>query len=52
MGQFPPTPTATSSVSPATESPTVEVCRGVVDGTGGNGLTMRDAPQGAEVVVG
>lgn len=49
--QFPPTETPTSTVPEATEEPTVELCRAAVEGTGGNGLTMRDAPQGAQVVV-
>ncbi len=49
--QFPPTPTATSTTPQPTESPTPTLCRGVVEGTGGNGLTMRDAPQGAELIV-
>lgn len=49
--QFPPTATATSTTPQPTETATPTVCRGVVEGTGGNGLTMRDAPQGAEIVV-
>lgn len=49
--QFPPTPTATSTTPQPTVSPTPVLCRGVIEGTGGNGLTMRDAPQGAEIVV-
>lgn len=49
--QFPPTATATSTTPEPTIAPTEELCRGVVEGTGGNGLTMRDAPQGAEIIV-
>lgn len=49
--QFPPTATATSTTPQPTEAPTEVLCRGVVEGTGGNGLTMRDAPQGAEIIV-
>lgn len=48
---FPPTATATSTTPQPTETATPEVCRGVVEGTGGNGLTMRDAPQGAEIII-
>lgn len=49
--QFPPTATATSSVPQPTETATPAVCRAVVEGTSGNGLRMRDAPQGAELSV-
>jgi hypothetical protein len=49
--QFPPTATATSTTPQPTETATPTLCRGVIDGTGGNGLTLRDAPQGAEIIV-
>lgn len=48
---FPPTPSATSTTPQPTVTATPVLCRGVVEGTGGNGLTMRDAPQGAEIIV-
>lgn len=51
LDQFPPTPTATSSVPTETVEPTAVLCRGVVEGTSGNGLRLRDAPNGAELVV-
>lgn len=49
--QFPPTATATSTTPQPTMTVTPTVCRAVVEGTGGNGLYLRDAPQGAELVV-
>jgi hypothetical protein len=51
LDQFPPTATATSSVPTETVEPTAVLCRGVVEGTSGNGLRLRDAPNGAELVV-
>ncbi len=51
LEQFPPTETATPLIQEPTQEPTPELCRAAVEGTGGNGLTMRDAPQGAELVV-
>lgn len=51
VDQFPPTPTATSSVPTETPEPTAVVCRAVVEGTSGNGLTMRDGPGGEQVSI-
>lgn len=48
---FPPTPSPTSLTPQPTETATPSICRAVVEGTSGNGLRMRDAPQGAEVSV-
>ncbi|MFO7537680.1 MAG: hypothetical protein R6X32_06430 [Chloroflexota bacterium] len=62
----PPTPTATlafESIPPAntptptpdpdqpTPTPTAVICRAQITDTGGNGLTMRTAPGGEEIVV-
>ena len=49
--QFPPTPTATSSVEQPTETPTPIICRAIVEGTSGNGLTLRDVPGGNEITI-
>lgn len=51
LEQFPPTPSPTSLTPEPTVTPTPVVCRAVVEGTGGNGLYLRDAPQGAEMVI-
>lgn len=51
LEQFPPTETPTPLFQEPTVEPTPELCRAAVEGTGGNGLKMRDAPQGAELVV-
>jgi hypothetical protein len=50
---FPPTPTitATPDVNIPTATPTPIICRAVVEGTSGNGLTLRDVPGGAEIIV-
>ncbi len=32
-------------------TPTPVICRAIVDGTAGSGLTLRDAPSGAEVSI-
>jgi hypothetical protein len=50
---FPPTPTitATPDVNIPTVTPTPIICRAVVEGTSGNGLTLRDVPGGAEIVI-
>ena len=50
---FPPTPSPTATVDTSFPTPTATavLCRAAVDGTSGNGLTMRDAPGGNEVVV-
>lgn len=51
VGIFPPTPSATPTidVSLPTPTPTPLICRAVVTDTGGNGLTLRERPGGAEV---
>ncbi len=50
---FPPTPTitATPDANIPTATPIPIICRAVVEGTSGNGLTMRDVPGGTEVIV-
>jgi hypothetical protein len=48
---FPPSPEPTSLTPQPTASVTPTVCRAVVEGTGGNGLYLRDAPQGVELVL-
>jgi hypothetical protein len=49
----PPTPTPSPTIDPniPTPTPTPVVCRAIVDGTAGSGLTLRDAPSGAEVSI-
>jgi hypothetical protein len=49
----PPTVTPTPTVDPnvPTATPTPIVCRAIVDGTAGSGLTLRDAPSGTEVAI-
>jgi hypothetical protein len=49
----PPTPTPTLTPDPNVPTPTATpvICRAVVDGTGGSGLTLRDTPGGAELTV-
>ena len=49
----PPTQTPAPTVDPnlPTATPTPVVCRAIVDGTAGSGLTLRDAPSGAEVTI-
>ena len=51
--QFPPTgtPAPTADLNLPTETPTAIICRGVVEGTSGNGLTLRDAPGGIELAI-
>jgi hypothetical protein len=49
--QFPPTETAAPDLLVVTETPTPVVCRGIVDGTSGNGLTLRVDPGGEEIAV-
>lgn len=51
--QFPPTeePTPTVDVNEPTITPTPLICRAIVEGTSGNGLTLRDVPGGAEVAI-
>lgn len=48
---FPPSPEPTSLTPQPTATVTPTVCRAVVEGTGGNGIYLRDAPQGAEIVI-
>lgn len=50
---FPPTPspTATPDLTLPTPTATPTICRGVVEGTFGNGLTLRDTPGGGEVAI-
>jgi hypothetical protein len=51
--QFPPlaTETPTPDLSFPTATPTRPVCRAVVEGTFGNGLTLRDTPGGQQVSI-
>jgi hypothetical protein len=49
--QFPPTETAMPDEPEATVTPTVVICRGIVDGTSGNGLTLRVDPGGEDITV-
>ncbi len=51
MEQFPPTETAEPEEPEVTETPTPVVCRAIVDGTSGNGLTLRVDPGGEEITV-
>ena len=48
---FPPSPEPTSLTPQPTATVTPTVCRAVVEGSGGNGIYLRDAPQGAELVI-
>lgn len=47
----PPTATTTPTPDPniPTATPTPIICRAIVDGTAGSGLTLREAPAGAEL---
>lgn len=49
----PPTPTVTPTVDPNIPPPTETpiICRAVVEGTAGSGLTLRDSPDGEEVTI-
>jgi hypothetical protein len=49
--QFPPTATATSTVIEPTATATPVICRAIVEGTSGNGLTLRDVPGGEEISI-
>lgn len=49
--QFPPLATETPAVSFPTSTPTRPICRAVVEGTFGNGLTLRDEPGGQQVTI-
>jgi hypothetical protein len=48
-----PTPTTTPTVDPSIPTPTATavICRAVVDGTAGGGLTLRDTPGGEEITI-
>lgn len=45
------TPTATPDPNVPTVTPTAIICRAVVDGTAGSGLTLRDGPGGEEIAI-
>jgi len=51
LSVFPPTPSPSPTVDAAlpTATPTPILCRAIVEGTSGNGLTLRDAPGGADL---
>ncbi|MCB8978028.1 MAG: SH3 domain-containing protein [Ardenticatenaceae bacterium] len=51
LGVFPPTPSPTPTVDAAipTATPTAILCRAIVEGTSGNGLTLRETPGGADI---
>ena len=53
LSTLPPTVTPTPTVDPNLPTPTATpfVCRAMVNGTGGSGLNLRDAPEGAEMEV-
>jgi len=51
LEQFPPTATPTPDIELPTPTPTVVVCRAIVEGTSGNGLTLRDVPGGTELAI-
>lgn len=53
LEQFPPLPTetATPDLSFPTATPTRPVCRAVIEGTFGNGLTLRSEPGGEQVSI-
>jgi hypothetical protein len=49
----PPTPTITPTIDPSIPTPTVTpvICRAIVEGTAGGGLTLRDTPGGEEITI-
>ncbi|UCC53617.1 MAG: SH3 domain-containing protein [Anaerolineaceae bacterium] len=49
--QFPPTETARPDEPEVTPTSTPAICRAIVDGTSGNGLTLRVDPGGDEIAV-
>lgn len=51
--QFPAldTPTPTPDLNIPTATPTTLICRAIVEGTFGNGLKLRDTPNGEEITV-
>ncbi|HCB49246.1 MAG TPA: hypothetical protein DEP47_06935 [Chloroflexi bacterium] len=46
-----PSPTATADPNIPTATPTPVICRAIVDGTSGSGLTLREAPSGPEMSI-
>ena len=48
---FPPSPEPTSLTPAPTATVTPTICRAVVEGTSGNGIYLRDAPQGEQLVI-
>jgi hypothetical protein len=50
---FPPTPTGVATLDPnlPPPTPTSMICRAVVEGTSGSGLTLRESPGGPEIRV-
>ena len=46
-----PSPTATADPNIPTATPTPIICRAIVDGTSGSGLTLREAPSGPEMSI-
>ncbi|GJM42482.1 MAG: hypothetical protein DHS20C20_27640 [Ardenticatenaceae bacterium] len=51
LSVFPPTPSPSPTVDAAipTATATAILCRAIVEGTSGNGLTLRDAPGGTDL---
>jgi hypothetical protein len=49
--QFPPTGTPAAEEAVVTQTPTPVICRGIVDGTSGNGLTLRVDPGGEDITI-
>ena len=50
---LPPTPTPSSTPDPNVPTPTSTpvICRAIVDGTAGSGLTLRETPGGVEMAI-
>lgn len=50
---LPPTPTPTSTPDPNVPTPTATpvICRAIVDGTAGSGLTLRENPGGLDMAI-
>lgn len=46
-----PSPTATADPNIPTATPTPVICRAIVDGTAGSGLTLRESPSGPEISI-